>query len=261
MKCKHCGAEITDDSVFCEHCGTKVTKKDTTKKKFGKGFAVGCFVAILVLIALATVGWFVLKGYLGTDNIADIFEEFTDNPQEEQVSVEDTLVQIDSKTICMDTTLDNQEETNDGDIVERKVSVTPTASVKEDNRIYTYTTVDIAPQFPGGENALRSFIENNIKYPDAEQEKNYNGMALVSFVVEKNGKITNARVISDLGGGSGQEALRLVSIMPDWYPGYNGGKPVRVQYTLPIEFSFDVQKVIKATVNCWWENVSRVRIK
>lgn len=179
MKCKHCGAEITDDSVFCEHCGTKVTKKDTTKKKFGKGFAVGCFVAVLALIALAAVGWFVLKGYLGTDNIADVFEEFTDNPQEEQVSAEDTLVQIDSKTICMDTTLDNQEETNDGDIVERKVSVTPTASVKEDNRIYTYTTVDNAPQFPGGESALRTFIENNIKYPDAVHDKSYNGMVYV----------------------------------------------------------------------------------
>ena len=102
-----------------------------------------------------------------------------------------------------------------------------------------YITPEKMPEFPGGEQALYEFLAKNIKYPQAAKDSNIQGKVFVQFVVEKDGSITNAKVGRDIGGGCGEEALRVVKMMPKWKPGDQRGVKIRTQFNLPITFSLD----------------------
>ena len=102
-----------------------------------------------------------------------------------------------------------------------------------------YITPEKMPEFPGGEQALYEFLAKNIKYPQAAKDSNIQGKVFVQFVVEKDGSITNAKVGRDIGGGCGEEALRVVKMMPKWTPGELGGQKVRVQYVLPVKYELN----------------------
>ena len=99
-----------------------------------------------------------------------------------------------------------------------------------------FVNVDEPPTFPGGDEALKKFIEDSIRYPSLAAEQNVGGTVIVSFTVETDGSIHNPRIVRDVGAGCGLEALRLVSTMPKWNPGKMKGHTVRVQYELPIFF-------------------------
>jgi protein TonB len=99
-----------------------------------------------------------------------------------------------------------------------------------------FTIVEEQPGFPGGESALMDYLKNNIKYPQLARESNIQGTVFVTFVVEPNGSISNVKVLRGIGGGCDEEATRVVKNMPSWTPGKQRGKPVRVQFNLPIRF-------------------------
>ena len=84
--------------------------------------------------------------------------------------------------------------------------------------------------------AMIQFIGKNLRYPEAARKAGIEGMAVVSFVVDETGAITNAKVVKDVGGGCGTEAMRVVESMPRWSPGMNDGKPVKVSMMLPVQF-------------------------
>lgn len=113
------------------------------------------------------------------------------------------------------------------------------AKVEEvDNAIFT--VVEQQPEFPGGMEALYQFIAANIKWPSNSDACHCSGKVFVTFVVEKDGNVSNAKVLRDICQsecGFGDEALRVVNLMPKWKPGRQRGKVVRVQYNLPINFS------------------------
>ena len=95
------------------------------------------------------------------------------------------------------------------------------------------------PEFMGGDKARIRFLASNLKYPQAARKAGIQGMVYVTYVVEKDGSITNARLLRGIGGGCDEEAVRVVAAMPKWKPGTQRGKPVRVQYNLPIKFALD----------------------
>lgn len=95
---------------------------------------------------------------------------------------------------------------------------------------------EIAPQFPGGLNAMGSFIKSNYRYPRDAQRANIEGKVFVQFVVNADGSISNARVIRGIGGGCDEEAMRLVQMMPKWVPGRQDGQIVAAYHTVPITF-------------------------
>lgn len=99
-----------------------------------------------------------------------------------------------------------------------------------------FTIVEEQPGFPGGESALMDYLRNNIKYPQLARESNIQGTVFVTFVVEPNGSISNVQIRRGIGGGCDEEAVRVVKNMPAWTPGKQRGKPVRVQFNLPIRF-------------------------
>ena len=84
---------------------------------------------------------------------------------------------------------------------------------------------------------MYKYLAQNIKYPQLARENNITGRVFVTFVVERDGSVTGVRVLRDIGGGCGQEAVRVVKSMPKWTPGKQRGKAVRVQYNLPVNFS------------------------
>lgn len=93
------------------------------------------------------------------------------------------------------------------------------------------------PEFPGGMSAMMTYLMDNVKYPaDAKKDKK-EGRVACSFVITKEGKVTDAHVVKSSGTESlDNEALRVVNNMPDWKPGKENGEPVNVHYTIPVVF-------------------------
>lgn len=100
-----------------------------------------------------------------------------------------------------------------------------------------YRAVEINPKFPGGEAAFGKFLRDNIRYPRVAKENNVQGKTFTQFIVEKDGSLSNFKVVRDPGTGLGAESMRVLGLSPKWTPGINKGEVVRVQYIVPINFS------------------------
>ena len=107
---------------------------------------------------------------------------------------------------------------------------------REDDTVYNPGGVQKMPGFPGGEKELLMFLARNIKYPVLAQETGIEGQVVLSFVVDKDGSITNVTPMRELGGGCTKEAVRVVQSMPRWTPGEANGNPVKVRFYLPVRF-------------------------
>lgn len=110
------------------------------------------------------------------------------------------------------------------------------AAVTEDNSIKDFASVEVLPEFQGGMKGWAKYLENNLKYPLMARENNITGRVIMSFVVEKNGQLTDIKVLRGIGGGCDEEAVRVFKKSPTWKPGIQNGRPVRVAYTMPILF-------------------------
>jgi len=100
----------------------------------------------------------------------------------------------------------------------------------------TYISVDVVPEFQGGIGAFIKFLRHNINYPESARKNNTSGTVNISFVVEKDGSLTNIKVQRGVGDGCDEEAVRVMKLSPPWKPGMADGKPVRVAYNVPIAF-------------------------
>lgn len=108
--------------------------------------------------------------------------------------------------------------------------------VQEKEEQQVFVVVEEMPEFPGGELALRTFIGKAIVYPTVAQENGIQGKVFVTFVVNKDGSVSNAKIARGVDASLDAEALRVVSTLPKWKPGKQRGVPVRVSYTVPISF-------------------------
>ena len=100
-----------------------------------------------------------------------------------------------------------------------------------------YDQVEQMPEFPGGMPAMIEFLQTNIKYPKDAIKQDVGGKVMVMFVVETDGSISNVRVARKVFPSLDKEAVRVVKAMPKWKPGKEKGRPVRVNFTLPVVFS------------------------
>lgn len=108
-----------------------------------------------------------------------------------------------------------------------------------------YTTVEVMPEFPGGQEALIKFISNEIIYPQDARDHGITGTVVIKFVVEKDGSVSNAEAVVPLYPSIDKESIRTVMSMPKWTPGMAQGKPVRCYYNIPLTFQMS-KKDIKA---------------
>lgn len=119
----------------------------------------------------------------------------------------------------------------DAELTVEPVGNGPSQVVEEDNTIYNTAGIEVKPDFPGGLDKFYKFIGKNFQVPEEEGLK---GKIFVTFVVEKDGSLTDIKVIRDIGYGTGKEAIRVLKSCPKWNSGEQNGKKVRVLFSLPI---------------------------
>lgn len=139
------------------------------------------------------------------------------------------------------------EATEETEITTTNTEFTETETVVDDNEVFQI--VEDMPRFKGCENErneeeaskcfqekLYAFLSQNIKYPQQAKELGIQGKVFVSFVVEKDGSVGQVQILRGIGGGCDEEAVRVIKKLPQFTPGKQRGRPVRVQYRLPIAF-------------------------
>jgi protein TonB len=110
----------------------------------------------------------------------------------------------------------------------------------EDTSNEPYMFVEVMPEFVGGIDSLTSYLKQKINYPKWEKENKIEGTEIVTFLVDKDGNIKDAKVIRSVKGSKNfdEEVLRVINNMPSWKPGEHNNEQVDVKYTLPIKFEF-----------------------
>lgn len=120
----------------------------------------------------------------------------------------------------------------DAELTVAPVGTGPKQVIEEDNNVYSMAGIEVKPEFPGGIEKFLKFVGNNYRVPE---EDGINGRVIVSFVVEKDGSLTDIKVLRDLGYGTGAEAIRVLKKSPRWQPAEQNGRKVRCSYQLPIK--------------------------
>lgn len=115
------------------------------------------------------------------------------------------------------------------------------AQVTEDNSTYNFLAMENPPTYPGGEKAFRKYLEDNLRVPDQAMEAGVSGRPVVSFLIDKDGTVTDVKVERKVGYGMDEAAIRIIKGSKRWNPGMQNGKPVKVRYMIPISFSVQQQ--------------------
>lgn len=121
-----------------------------------------------------------------------------------------------------------------GEVLKLKEAVAQPEPKPEVEKVFD--VVEQMPSFPGGPSALMEWLSNNVKYPVVAQENGVQGRVVVSFVVERDGSITDVKVVRGVDPSLDKEASRVVRAMPRWIPGKQNGSAVRVKYNVPVAF-------------------------
>lgn len=131
-------------------------------------------------------------------------------------------------------------------VVVKSPAVRYTIELQKERNDKAYDSVDEMPQFPGGVQKLFEFLTTNVRYPKEAEDKCLQGRVIVSFIVEKDGSLSDTKVVGSIDPVLDAEALRVVNSMPNWIPGKQNGEPVRVKYVVPVRFLLDGGTVIPA---------------
>jgi len=224
--------------------------KKTAKADLEKGKGLSLLMGLVVALALIFVSfeWSSSEFEAATDQgVADVIVEEEieitvqeDNPppppppppaqiDPEVLNVVEDDANIDQVDIMSseDSQTDAQTETYVPPVIEEE---------EEEASNEIFMVVEEMPEFPGGTSELMSYLSKSIKYPVVAQENGIQGRVTVAFVVNKDGTIVDAEVVRGIDASLDKEALRVINAMPKWKPGKQRGKPVRVKYTLPVNF-------------------------
>jgi periplasmic protein TonB len=225
----------------------KSPKYDLERKK-------GLFLEIGLLFALAvTLVAFEWKSYdkidagnLNQRTAMDIQEDMVQITQQQNLPpppappATTTVINIVENDAKVDDDFTIDAEADEATQVDAYVApVVQAAPVAEESveEMEIFTVVEDQPNFPGGDEARMKFLVDNIKYPQMARESSIQGTVYVTFVVERGGNVTDVKVLRGIGGGCDEEAIRVIQSMPKWNPGKQRGKPVRVQFNMPIKFT------------------------
>jgi protein TonB len=223
--------------------------KKSPKADLEKGKALGLLMGIVVGLAVLFVGFeWGARDLKISDNegIADIIaEEEVEITKPEEVPppppppppqvVAEVLNIVEDNVDVAETDLLSTED--DQGQAQTQTYVPPAVTVEEEESSNeVFMIVEVMPEFPGGMSELAAYLSKSIKYPVVAQENGIHGRVTCSFTVNKDGSIVDAEIIRGIDAALDKEALRVVNAMPKWKPGQQRGKPVRVRYTLPINF-------------------------
>ena len=152
-------------------------------------------------------------------------------PEEELKSQEDLNK---TKTAIGSFDVKGNDEAGGEVLKAKEVIAQPEPPKEEETKVFD--VVEVMPSFPGGQGALFEWLSKNIKYPVVAEENGVQGRVIVTFVVERNGSITDVQVVKSVDPSLDKEAVRVVKAMPHWIPGKQNGSAVRVKFTVPVTF-------------------------
>lgn len=236
---------IDNNKLKINNMEAKKTPKADLENRKGLFLEIG-----MVVILAAVLVAFNVRTYekeikeVSTRTVADEIEDQIIQTQEEEtpppppeepevVATDLTIVENDAELTNEVGIINAEDNANKAQEEFTKVEVEQEEEVEEEE---IFLVVEEDAEFPGGLEALSKYLAENIKYPQLAKENNITGRVFVSFVVEKNGSVGNIKILRDIGGGCGAEAVRVVKAMPKWKPGKQRGKPVRSQFNLPVNF-------------------------
>jgi periplasmic protein TonB len=222
----------------------KSTKADLEPKKllFGQ---IGLVIALaFILIAFEWKSYEKQELNLVQRVAENIPEEMVEITQQEKIAPppkapqQTTIIQIVEDDIDINDEIEIDAEADQETEIE-KYEPTQMDVEEQEEEAPIFTVVESMPNFPGGEAARIQYLNDNIKYPQMARESGIQGRVFVTFVVEKDGRVTDVKVLRGIGGGCDEEAIRVIQNMPKWEPGKQRGKPVRVQFNMPILFKLN----------------------
>jgi periplasmic protein TonB len=224
----------------------KKSEKANLESKKSLFFEIGLIVALAVVLFA-----FEHKSYDEKEEVVIATEAKTEVEemviQTQQDQPEPPKQEVELSTTEFEIVSDDVEITNKFDLdaltsdVNGEVYV-PTVEIKEqvvevEEEEEIFQVVEQTAMFPGGYQALNKYLRDNIKYPQQAKETGTQGKVFLTFVVEKDGSITDIKILRDIGSGCGEEAIRVVKSMPKWTPAKQRGKTVRQQFNLPVSFA------------------------
>jgi protein TonB len=214
----------------------KKNPKISLESKKSLFFQIGLAVTlVLVLIAFEWKSYEKNDYNLGSLNLDDMEEEIIPitrqevkpppppPPPPEVIEIVEDEVEIENEVEIEDT------ETDEDEIIE----------IEEEDDEEFFMVVENMPEFPGGDLGLMKFIQKNVRYPAIAKEYNITGKVYVSFIVDRQGSVTNVKIVRGVDKNLDAEALRVVSLLPKYKPGKQRGKAVRVMFTIPINFTLN----------------------
>lgn len=164
---------------------------------------------------------------------APVIKKDNEVKPEDEIKTQDQLME--TKTAIGTFDVKGNDDAN-GEVLKAKEVITQPEPPKhvEENKVFD--VVEQMPSFPGGPQALLQYLNNNVKYPVVAQENGVQGRVVISFVVEKDGSVTDVQVAKSVDPSLDKEAQRVVKSMPHWIPGKQNGSAVRVKYVVPVSF-------------------------
>ncbi len=206
------------------------------ERKRGLFLQLGLVISLLiVLIAFEYKSYDKSDFNLGTLNLDDLEEEIIPitkqevkpppppPPPPEIIEIVEDDVEIEEEIEIEDTESDEEE------MIE----------IEEEDDDEYFMVVENMPEFPGGDLGLMKYIQKNVRYPAIAKEYNITGKVYVSFIVDKQGAVTNVKIVRGVDKNLDAEAVRVVKSLPKYKPGKQRGKPVRVMFTIPINFTLN----------------------
>jgi hypothetical protein len=243
-RCPQCGSDNEKELSFCSICNIDFSifedktvpneEIDNENNNNSKYIIIG----LVGLALLISVFFYFYDNHVFNNN-AEAAEAAIDSTRTAPEEVSTLSTQESNTDIDTTTNYQNHSEsteyssTNDNLNSDNDISTNYSQENESnnDNIIFNSSEIEVKPDFPGGIEKFYRYIGKNFQVPD---EKGLNGKVFVSFVIEKDGSLTDIKVIRDIGFGTGQEAVRVLESCPRWIPAEQNGKKVRVLYSLPI---------------------------
>ena len=214
----------------------KKNSKVDLEKKRSLFLQIGLTISLLVVLIAFEYKTYDKNNYdLGALNLDDLEEEIIPitkqeikpppppPPPPEVIEIVEDEVEIEEELEIEDT------ESDEDEIIEIEYVL-----VEE-----FFMVVVNMPEFPGGDLGLMKYIQKNVRYPAIAKEYNITGKVYISFIVDKQGSVTNVKVVRGVDKNLDEEAVRVVKSLPKYKPGKQRGKPVRVMFTIPINFTLN----------------------
>ncbi|MBQ9215114.1 MAG: energy transducer TonB [Bacteroidales bacterium] len=223
------------------------TESANLENKKGYFFEIGLAVTLLIFLGIFEMKSKVEKAeeYSGVQTAIEDEELIPITRQEDIVlppppppkqTVSEILEILDDKVVVED--IAPIEELDDDAKVDFSAPVEEVVQEEEKpEEPEIFFIVEEMPQFPGGETALRKYIAENVRYPEMAKENDIQGTVYVRFVVDEKGKVTNVELLRGVDPLLDKEALRVVNSLPNWKPGKQRGKAVKVSHSVPIKFA------------------------